>query len=96
MDIDSKADEIITYLSTLRIFETCNFEYSEYKGRSGFKGEHFGYFCILDGTESEIMKLEEGRHEISVMGTTKIIKTKSTSNEICIMSDITILPNEIM
>lgn len=96
MDIDSKADEIIEYLSTLRIFEMCTFEYSEYKGRSGFKGEHFGYFCILDGTEAEIMKLNQGRLEIWVMGTTKIIKAKSTSNEICIMSDITVLHNEIM
>jgi len=96
MDIDSKADEIIEYLGTLRVFETCNFEYSEYKGRAGFKGEHFGYFCILDGTEAEIMKLDHGRLELTVMGTTKIIKAKSTSNEICIMSDITVLNNDIM
>ena len=95
MDIDSKADEIITYLGSLRVFETCDFEYNEYKGRSGFKGDHFGYFCILDGTETEIMNLEQGCHDISVMGTTKIIKSKN-GTEICIMSDITVIPKEIM
>lgn len=89
MDIDAKANDIIKYLYNIKMFEEFELDYDNYGGKPGFKGEHFGFFAILDGLDIKLLKLE-GRPYVKGIGTKKLIKTKAKNTEICIFGDTTL------
>lgn len=93
MDIDHLAPVIINYLKDLRLFDEAYLHYDEYDGKPGYKGDHFGYFTILDGSDFQILDLKSRMlDEIHIMGTPKIIKPKRSNRDICIFGDSTLLP----
>lgn len=96
MDIDSYTKNIIHYLYSTRTLETTELRYDEYNGKGGFKGEHIGYFTILDSLDMKLMELDQrGLTYIHVMGNIKMIKSKKSNIDICIFADTTLLPPEL-
>ena len=90
-DTNEMGDTLITYLRGLKVLEEMNFHYDTYRGDGGFKGDYKGYFCILDGMDAQLLKLEEqGIEDLTCLGSAKLIKSKRGTT-IAIWSDTTLI-----
>lgn len=88
---DELGPQLIAYLRSLKVFEEMEFRYDTYRGDGGFKGDYRGYFCILDGIDVKLLKLEEeGIEELACIGSAKLIKSKKGTT-IAIWSDTTLV-----
>lgn len=92
-DTNAMGEELITYLQTLKVFEEMTFAYNE-RGTEGYKGEYRGYFCILDGMDSNLLKLQEnGVDSVTCLGSAKLIKSKK-GNTVAIWGDTTLIEKQ--
>ena len=97
MDIDAAGPRIIEYLFRLKTFDELEVHYDEYNNTPGYKGEFFNYFTTVDGLDIKILGLaQRGDDSLYVIGNTKMIKTKKTNFEMCILNDTTIIPPELV